>query len=366
METGNKQSSPPAVSVLMGVHNGAQFLNETLKSIAAQTLTDYEFIIVDDASTDQTPALLAAAAEGDSRLVVHRLDTNHGLTKALNIGLSIASGRYVARIDADDICFPERLQVQFEFLEAHGDHVAVGCGYQVIDESGKVRRTVDAPLNDWRISWLSGFNPPAPHPCFFFRRLGMDGKPLLYDPAYRTAQDFDLWSRMIQQGKTAVLADVLLKYRRHDGAITVRKRREQAANCRQIGLGNLRRRLPADTVEALEPLHEVFAYDRAADRETIRAVIQGLDQMLKHDLPRAPSPDDRRWLRRTAAGLLADCLLSRGAALRSPAATMAFILHAYRYLPGLVSVVLRTPGIAMKSLAAVNKFAPGSSTPSSS
>lgn len=338
------------ITVLMAVHNGEQFLRETLASIAAQSLADYEFVIIDDASSDASSAILAQAAARDARLRIHRNPQNIGLTRSLNVGLGLARGEYIARIDADDTCTPDRLGAQHAFMTAHPDYAGVTCGFEMIDGAGKRVRLVQDALDDWQVRWLSGWNPPAPHPTYFFRRLAPDGTPNLYDEAFRTAQDFDLWSRLGAQGPTCVLPDVLVHYRRHDGSITKVKRHEQAQNCAAIGQRNLARQLPDNLLAAVQPLVEMFAYRLPATCSAIRAAVAGGDALLAHDLPLAPSPAHRRWLQRTVAGLLADAVLSRGGALSSPAATAWFVWAARGHLPALARAVLSDPEMALKSL----------------
>ncbi len=340
----------PPISVLMAVHNGQAFLAEAVKSVCGQSLSDFEFIIVDDASNDETPAMLAAAAAREPRIRLVRNDENLGLTRSLNKGLRQAQGRYVARIDADDVCLPHRLERQFAFMETHPGHVAVACGYHVIDEGGRLVRTHSEALDDWKIRWLGGFNPPAPHPTYFFRRTEGDGAPFLYDESFETAQDFDLWSRMRAHGMTQVLADVLIKYRRHAGAITFAKRKVQAASCKRTGLRNLEHRLPPETVKALAPLVALFAYEARADHATITAAVKGCDAMLAHDRGSAPTAGHYRWARRKTAGLLADAVLSRAGGLYSAPSLAAFACYARDYLPALFSATMAQPGLAVKSL----------------
>lgn len=348
--------SSPSVSVVMGVHDGEDYLDEALDSLFAQSLDDFELIVVDDGSRDGTAEKLEAAAARDARVKLLTNAENFGLTKSLNIGLRQARGQYIARLDADDLCMSNRLATQLEFMESHPDHIAVACGYQVIDGEGRLRQTAGEGLDDWQVRWLGGFNPPAPHPTYFFRRRAADGSLHLYDESYLTAQDFEFFSRLAQGGKVSVLSEVLLKYRRHAGAITVTKRREQAANCMKIGRENLRRRLPAELVEKLEPLLRLFAYEVRADAENIAAAVEGCDAMLAYDLAAAPSARHRRWVRQMTAGLLADAVLSRGAGLHRASALTAFILRGRGYLPALLGAVAARPGLALKSLRNLGKF----------
>ena len=346
----------PLISALMCVHNGARFLDEALASVAAQTFTSYEFVIVDDGSTDGTADILERVATCDSRIRVIRLEHNVGLTAALNIGLDVSVGRYIARLDDDDRCHPQRFSRQLEFLERNPDYVAVASGFRFIDEAGQHVRTVNDALRDWQIRWLAGFNPPAPHPTFFFRRIGPDGCAVRYDESFETAQDFDFWSRMALMGKTAVLGEVLVDYRRHNAAISMSKRANQAKNCQRAARQNLSRQFDCDQLSQLEPFLEAFAYERTADTRTIRAVIKSLDVIWSAGLVSAHSFKDRLWVRAKAAGLLADTLLSRCGALRNPVYFLAFCLFGWRYLPGLAIAIMDSPGLALKSIAQVNLY----------
>ena len=117
---------PPRISVVMSVHNGEQYLDEAVESILHQTFQDFEFIIVDDGSHDSTPSLLARYQQRDPRIQVHRFEENRGLSSALNLGIRLARGEYIVRMDADDISLPHRFKRQIEYMETH---VEVGvCG----------------------------------------------------------------------------------------------------------------------------------------------------------------------------------------------------------------------------------------------
>ena len=343
-------SGVPAVTVLMGVHNGQRFLAETLASVAAQDFTDYEFVIVDDASSDGTAAMLAEAASGDARIRVFTNEANIGLTRSLNRGLREARGEFIARIDADDTCLPNRLSVQHAHMTAHPQDVGVTANFEMIDAEGRVLSRGSEPLDDWQVRWLLGWNPPAPHPTFFFRRCPDGTTPIFYDETFRTAQDFEFWGRLAAFGETRRLGRCLIQYRRHEGAITHAKRHEQAQNCAAIGRAHLEARLPAEIVAGLEPLMALFSYNAEATPQTIAKAIAGADAMVAHDCASAPSKAHGRWVKRMTAGLLADAILSRGKGLSSPACIAAFLWHGRAHLLHLARAVLSDPGTAMKSL----------------
>lgn len=343
----------PAISVLMAVHNGMHYLEACLESVLSQGFGDFEFIVVDDASTDGTAALLNAAARRDGRVKAMHNDANLGLTRSLNRGLGVAQGDYVARIDADDLCRPGRLEVQIRAMERDPDLMILGSGYRIIDANGAPCGTVSVALDDARIRWLLGFSPPAFHPTYFFQRVGADGTAVQYDETFRTAQDYDLWSRLSRQGQSRVLADVLIDYRRHAAGISVAQAGRQAEDGRRVSLRNLSERLPEDLVDQLMPLIDLMTRRTEARGEAIRDAVRAMQRLLGHDRDRFPDPADRRWMHRTAAGLLAFAVLTQGGAIRRPADAMRFLVYGWRFLPALTLAVAERPATVRKELARI-------------
>src|SRR5947208_11205951 len=143
----------PLVSVVMPVYNGERFVVEAVRSILAQTFRDFECIVVDDGSTDRTPELLAIEQTGDPRLVVHRQPSNMGFRMALNTGCALARGEFIARMDADDVSLPTRLERQVAFLRANPRVGAVGSAIQVIDDRGVRSRIKSYPLGSGLAAW---------------------------------------------------------------------------------------------------------------------------------------------------------------------------------------------------------------------
>ena len=207
----------PKVSVVMSVYNGERYLRESVESILAQTFTDYEFIVVDDGSTDETWDILNSYT--DSRLVLLRNESNMGLPASLNRGLAIARGRYVARQDADDFSFPHRLERQVAYLDAHSFVGIVGTGRVTVSESGEAISVYHMPTSDDRIrAWLLRRSPFC-HGTVMARRY------LLYETGgYRAAlpvtEDYDLWLRLAERCEMANLTEVLYAYRSHELAVS--------------------------------------------------------------------------------------------------------------------------------------------------
>jgi glycosyltransferase involved in cell wall biosynthesis len=215
------------VSVLMSVHNGERYLSESVESILNQTFADYEFLIIDDGSTDETWNILADYGKQDRRIVLVRNEHNIGLTKSLNKGLNLARGKYVARQDADDVSLPNRVEVEHEFLEEHDAAQLVGSNLEIIDHNGRRQGALNRACSPDRVAWwMLFYNYVGGHSSVLFRRaaaLDVGG----YDPSIRYAQDYDLWLRLLRLGDLAILPDVLLRWRLHDGNVSVLVKEKQ-------------------------------------------------------------------------------------------------------------------------------------------
>jgi glycosyltransferase involved in cell wall biosynthesis len=212
----------PRVSVVMAVHNGAPYVRAAVDSILGQTLRDLELIIIDDGSTDETPAILDAYAARDPRVrVIHQ--ANAGVSKSGNRGIALARAPLIARMDADDISTPDRLEKEIAFMESHPDVVLLGGAYRLIDGDGELLTIQSPPTDDasLQLQCLRGTTPIC-HPLCMFRRdafLKAGG----YDETFPCALDLDLYLRLGEVGKMAALRDVLLDYRQHAGSISESK-----------------------------------------------------------------------------------------------------------------------------------------------
>ena len=216
-----------SVTVLMTVYNPGIYLDSTIESIQRQTHTDFEFLIVDDGSTDGSSEALEKFAVQDSRIrVVH---ANHrGIAATRNHGLGLAAGEIVVCMDHDDLAMPERIARQLAFLAEHPAVVAVGSAMRMVDQKGRAIGQSCYPSGDEEIrNWLLRGNCPLAHPTVALRRklvLAMGGYRTLYD----ASDDFDLWLRLSERHELANMPDVLLDYRWHGANTTARRRREQA------------------------------------------------------------------------------------------------------------------------------------------
>ncbi|TGU70215.1 glycosyltransferase [Geomonas terrae] len=207
------------VSVIMSVHNGERYIREAIDSIISQSFTDFEFIIIDDGSTDTTRAIVEAYHD-DRITLIHQ--KKEGLTKALNKGISLARGRYIARHDADDVSKPERLAKQVAYLEENRDVGLLGTRFEFIDQSGEViSRSMLQTENDKLQERLPKINQFC-HASVMMRREAID-KVGTYREFFQYAQDYDLWLRIAESFAIANLPEMLVQYRVQDQAISTSK-----------------------------------------------------------------------------------------------------------------------------------------------
>jgi len=203
----------PRVSVLMSVYNAERYLREAIESILAQTLDDFEFIIVEDGSTDWSKQIIAEYAQRDVRVLPVWNVSNLGLTKSLNRGLDKARGVYIARQDADDRSLPERLQKQAAFLDAHPEVGLVGSWFMRMTEAGQPLHVIETPVADQaiRLKLFTRGNAFA-HGSVMFRRECVE-KVGGYREQFSYAEDYDLWLRIADRYGVANLPEPLYWWR---------------------------------------------------------------------------------------------------------------------------------------------------------
>lgn len=212
-----KASQKPILSVVMAVKNGLPFLKEAAESILAQTYKDFEFIIIDDASSDDSLVYLKGLK--DKRIKVIKNKKNLGLAASLNIGLKAAKGEYIARMDADDISLPQRFEKQINFFKAHKDYILVGAQVMWMDKNNKLISGFDVPLKDEDIRKKLIIRNQFHHAAVMFRKNDIE-KIGSYRNNLDGIEDYDLWFRVIKKGKVANLPERLVKRRIHQKALT--------------------------------------------------------------------------------------------------------------------------------------------------
>jgi glycosyltransferase involved in cell wall biosynthesis len=227
----------------MSVHNGARYLAEAVDSILSQGFADFEFLVIDDGSTDASAVILRGYS--DPRLRVIHNPRNLGLTRSLNRGLGEARGRYVARQDADDSSHPDRLARQVTFLDANPNVALLGTGVRIINGRGR-RRGLDVevrPSTYHGIQWRLLFGNPFAHTSTMFRRDVVWGEFGGYDESCVFSQDFDLWSRVLTRYQGVNLPEPLVNYRSHGMSIVGRHDQGVRASHVAVNIEVLRRNI---------------------------------------------------------------------------------------------------------------------------
>jgi glycosyltransferase involved in cell wall biosynthesis len=238
----------PLVSVLLAAHDDARFLHEAIGSVLQQTLRDLELIVVDDASTDDTARVLTGVADG--RLVVLRNDEHAGLAASLNRALDRAGGKYAARLDADDVALPERLERQVERLDGDARTAVVGAAVVDLDADGRRGRTHVLPAGATPLRWHALFSSPFFHPTVLVDRDALDRHGLRYDPAFLESEDYDLWTRLFAVADGDNLREPLVLKRVHAGQASQRRREVQESFQRRVALREIARVAPDLNAEA--------------------------------------------------------------------------------------------------------------------
>ena len=202
----------PKVTVLMPVYNGELFLCQAIDSILQQTFSDFEFLIINDGSWDNSVEIIASYDDPRIRVVTNKKNLNLRVT--LNKGLKLARGQYIARMDCDDVSFPERLARQISFMETHPSIGVLGSAVYIINSQGKLLGKTQFPKEHHLIHWALSFYCPMVHPTVMMRKdlIVNEGG---YNTEMAHAEDYDLWCRLIRKTRFANLEDGLLGLRKH-------------------------------------------------------------------------------------------------------------------------------------------------------
>jgi cellulose synthase/poly-beta-1,6-N-acetylglucosamine synthase-like glycosyltransferase len=243
--------SVPTVSVIMPVYNAERFVAKAVESILCQTFADFEFLIVNDGSTDRSLAILEryAAQDGRIRLISH---ANTGYVTALNEMVQLSQGEFLARMDADDIAMDDRFQLQVARLRQEPELVCLGGAHGMIDEQGRWLTCLAMPEQNEDIQTLAlAGHTPINHPCVMMRRSAVL-QVGAYDTALAPCEDLDLWLRLGEIGKLGNLKAMVLKYRLHANSVSEKQGMLQKQKAREACEQAWRRRGIDGTFEAVE------------------------------------------------------------------------------------------------------------------
>ena len=237
-------TNPPFVSVVMTAYNEQQYVAEAVQSILDQTYREFQLIVVDDASQDATPEILQRLARSDSRIEVYRNAENQGIARSANVGLSHAQSSLVARMDSDDVSLPQRLRAQVDTFASRPELVLCGGSTIRVDAARRPRAIGEWPRERDAIRWYAIFRPPVAQSAAMFR-YDAKTRDLQYDEALNPADDFGMWSRLLQRGEIEILPTPLIQYREHKRNATHTRRRQMTTNAAIVCRGNLLQVLPA-------------------------------------------------------------------------------------------------------------------------
>jgi glycosyltransferase involved in cell wall biosynthesis len=214
----------PAISIILITYNRANFLLEAIASVLAQTFADWELIIIDDNSTDNTREIVEKLCQTEKKIKYIVNKNNFGISKSRNIGLTLAWGKYIAILDSDDVwADQDKLKNQYEFLEKNPDYALIGGGVIVIDKNGRERKRYLNPETDKKIRKKILIKNPFAHSSVLYLKEAatkLEG----YDTTLKTLEDYDLYLKIGAKYKFYNLNKYQIKYRAHDGNISARER----------------------------------------------------------------------------------------------------------------------------------------------
>lgn len=323
----------PMISVVMPVYNAMPYLPSAVESVLSQTYSNFEFIIVDDGSTDDSIPYLRDLK--DKRILLITSQNNRGYTNRIKQGISLSSGSYIARQDADDISLPERFAHQVAVLEQRTWLAAIFCAFQTIDEHGHLLSTQHPPVGYQAIREMLFYTNPLCHGSVMMRRGSLEAVGG-YTVSMEPAEDYDLWLRFSDHFEIGALSDVLYQLRIHTESTTGTRRLEQRRNANKAKVQAFDRCHGIDVSSRTVALHHFsVALHHISEGDMVEGVRRlrlaasadpALDQAIEHMISLTVSlaielgPSGRSFIRtpedvRAAAGFLRnliECLPEQG------------------------------------------------------
>jgi glycosyltransferase involved in cell wall biosynthesis len=271
----------PLVSVVMPVYNAAPYLKDAIESILVQTFADFELLIFNDHSSDSSLEIINSY--NDARIKLISYPDNMGIVRSLNDGIKSAAGKYIARMDADDISKRERLEKQVSFLESNKDVGVCGTWYQTFGISEKLFGP--RLSHDEIVAYFLLIGNPIGHPSVMIRKNVLTDNNLFYDPDFNICQDYNLWTELFDKTKFSILPEVLLKYRVHEQSVSVSKKDMQRVKNEIIKLKAFerffKRKLSIVEIRAIQTLNNSLYENFIHTKETCDAIDELYTSLLK-------------------------------------------------------------------------------------
>lgn len=214
-----KLKKNPLVSVVMPAYNAEKYIQESIESVLQQTYKNFELIIINDGSKDHTERIIDSFT--DDRIIYINNGINRGVAYSLNCGLSKANGKYIMRLDSDDIAYPYRMETQVKYFEEHSDVYVLGTGMRAFGD-GIYEYDMIPACHQEQLKIDSLFFCPISHPSVMFRKELVD-KGFIYDPEYERIEDYELWVRIMRKYSIRAIPDILVRYRIHEKQVTQEK-----------------------------------------------------------------------------------------------------------------------------------------------
>ena len=268
-------SHQPIITVLIPTYNCEQYIQEAVQSILDQTYTNFECIIIDDCSTDGTVDIIKTFNDPRINLIIK--PKNSGYTNSLNYGLTIAKGKYIARMDGDDISLPNRFEKQIEVLEQDKDIIVCGSIFRIIDSETII--TAPEKHEDIKLALLK--DSCIGHPTAMIRKSVLDKHQIFYDTNFEPAEDYDLWVKLSKLGKLHNLQEVLFLYRVHDNQVSITKKEIQRKSA-SLSRFNMLSQLDFDYSELEKQAYiKQFSFTERLNFEELKALINLNNKALK-------------------------------------------------------------------------------------
>ena len=295
----------PLITVLMAAYNGGDYLKFSVESVLRQTYQDFEFLIIDDFGSDDS--LRCVESLKDSRIRIHRNAVNLGQTRSLNIGLKLALGEYVARIDADDLAFPTWLETQFSFIKKNPRYAAVSARAVVIDSSNRIKKILNSPLNFEDVIFRSLTASPVNHVGVMMRKDLILNETGGYDERLKIAADYEMWSTLLRKGHRIISTpSVSMAIRVHRNSLSRTENKTELAEVSQIIYKNIQSFTTFPITPSQSKLIADFFYASSRqsfeDFQSAQTLLENAYKNFKLDFLSSPKP--ARFYRRKTADLI--------------------------------------------------------------